>query len=477
MAVAKRLPGPPPVAGAAPGAQRSGLTWRLARKAAQRLSWGVADQGMSSISNFAVNIYIARTLGATQYGAFALAYVTYSFALNASRGLATDPLLVRYSGTDVPTWRRAVSDCTGTASVVGFATGCCVLLAALVMSGATRMAFLALGLTLPFLLLQDSWRFAFFALGRGSQAFLNDTVWVVALIPGLLMLRMYGHASVFWFVFVWGLAAGAGAAVGPLQARVMPRLTHVAAWVSRHRDLGPRYLMEGTANSASSQLRNYALGLTASLAAVGYVQAASTLMGPFMVVFFGMGLVTLPEATRVWRRSPRHLPLFCGVVSLGLAIAALLWGVVLLVTLPMGLGHFMLGSLWRPTYPLVLPFTISVIGGCVISGAGIGLHALGAAKRSLRAMVWSSAINIAGAVTGAVLDGALGTVIGLAIGTWIGVIGYWWQLRVALREAEGAPADHRFWPARPAGRHSATAEARPSRSRPSPLCPEKGETL
>ena len=74
----------------------------LALAQAVRLSWGVADQAMSSLSNFAVNIYIARTLGAVQYGAFALAYVTYGFALNASRGLATDPLLVRFSGTDHP---------------------------------------------------------------------------------------------------------------------------------------------------------------------------------------------------------------------------------------------------------------------------------------------------------------------------------------------------------------------------------------
>ena len=47
--------------------------------------------------------------------------------------------------------------------------GACVLGAAAVMSGAARMAFLALGLTLPGLMVQDSWRFAFFALGRGSQ--------------------------------------------------------------------------------------------------------------------------------------------------------------------------------------------------------------------------------------------------------------------------------------------------------------------
>ena len=134
------------------------------------------------------------------------------------------------------------------------------------------------------------------------------------------------------------------AAVGPLQARTAPKLSGAWEWVSRHRDLGPRYLAEGTANSASSQLRNYGVGFILGLAAVGYVQAATTLMGPFMVIFFGMGLVTLPEAARILRRSPRHLPHFCLLVSAGLAVLGLAWGVVLLLALPRGLGQLMLGS-------------------------------------------------------------------------------------------------------------------------------------
>ena len=84
---------------------------------------------MSSLTNFAVTIYVARVLGATQFGAFSLAYVTYAFALTASRGLATDPLMVRFSGTDLPTWRRAVASCTGTAAAAGLVAGACVLVA------------------------------------------------------------------------------------------------------------------------------------------------------------------------------------------------------------------------------------------------------------------------------------------------------------------------------------------------------------
>ena len=78
-------------------------TWRLVRQAGRRLGWGVADQGMSSLSNFAVNIYIARTLGAVQYGAFGLAYVTYGS--RSTRHAAWPPIRC-WSGSAARTYRR-----------------------------------------------------------------------------------------------------------------------------------------------------------------------------------------------------------------------------------------------------------------------------------------------------------------------------------------------------------------------------------
>ena len=433
-------------------------TWRLIRQAGQRLSWGVADQGMSSLSNFAVNIYIARTLGAVQYGAFALAYVTYGFALNTSRGLATDPLLVRFSGTDIPTWRRAITKCTGTATATGLTTGAIILTVAALLSGTARLAFLALGLTMPGLLLQDSWRFSFFALGRGSQAFLNDTVWTVTLIPALVLLRATGHANVFWFLFAWGAAATVAAAIGFLQARTAPRLSGAWEWMSRHRDLGPRLMAEGIASSAAGQLRNYGVGFILGLAAVGYIQAATTLMGPFMVIYFGMGLVMLPEAARILRRSARHLPLFCLLVSGGLAIMALAWGIILLVALPRGLGHLMLGNLWKPTYPLVLPTTIGILGSCAGTGASTGLHALGAAQRSLDVMLVGTAVSVVLSIAGAAVGGPAWAMAGYAAGSWVGAFICWRQLHAAMRESGGPPAGAASQPPRSAGRHRRTAD-------------------
>src|SRR5829696_6292920 len=88
-------------------------------RSVRRLGWGVADQGISSLSNFALGLFVAHSYGATNFGAFTLAYITYTFVINAARGLATDPLLVRYSGDANRRWRRGTSAATGTAFVVG----------------------------------------------------------------------------------------------------------------------------------------------------------------------------------------------------------------------------------------------------------------------------------------------------------------------------------------------------------------------
>ena len=414
---------------------------------------------MSTLTNFVLSIYVARTLGAAQFGAFSLAYVTYGFAINASRGLSIEPLLIRFSGTDLRTWRRATAGSTGTALLVGLAAGACALGAGALVGGTTGLAFLALGLTLPGLLLQDSWRYSFFALGRGHHAFINDTIWAAIQIPALALLKMSGHANVFWFVLAWGVSAAVGAAIGSLQARVVPNLLSATRWLARHRDLGPRYLAENTGGNAADTLRGYGVSYILGLAAVGYIQAAGVLMGPFKVIFFGMGMIAIPEAARILRRAPEHLPLFCAAVSTGLTLLALAWGAVLLVALPHGLGHLMLGSLWRPTYPLVLPATLSIMAMCAATGAGIGLHALGAARRSLRAVILTSVLVVACALVGAITGGTLGTMRYAAAASWVGTLVSWWQLRQALLESGTVPVPVWLWPPRSAGRHRGSSAA------------------
>ncbi|MFF2775502.1 hypothetical protein ACFVU3_11385 [Streptomyces sp. NPDC058052] len=406
------------------------------RAVAGRLSWGLADQAASSISNFAVGIYVARSLGLTAFGVFSLAWVTYGVVLNVSRGLATDPLVVRFSGVPDAPWRAAVARSSGTALGVGAALGAVSLAGGLAAGGRVGTAFACLGVVLPGLLLQDAWRFAFFAAGAGRKAFVNDVVWAAALVPALMVAA--GAGTVSAFVLAWGGSAAVAAGYGCLQSGVRPRPTGARAWLRDHRDLGSRYLAENVTNSGASQLRAYGLGAIVGVGAVGVVRGAELLLGPFLAVLMGLSLVTVAEAARVLRRAPHRLGAFCLLLGGGQAAAALLWGGALLLV-PDRLGTFVLGGVWAAASDLIVPVTLGVAGAGLGTGAAAGLRALGAARRSLRSQLFSSACYVAGGLGGAAAAGTAGSAWGVAAATVAGSAVWWLQLRSALREHHRNP--------------------------------------
>jgi O-antigen/teichoic acid export membrane protein len=415
-------------AAAAPGghARRTGK-----RAMAGRLSWGLADQAASSISNFAVGIYVARSLGVTAFGVFSLAWVTYGVVLNVSRGLTTDPLVVRFSGPPDASWRGAVARASGTALGVGAVIGAVCLMTGLALGGRLGPAFACLGVLLPGLLLQDAWRFSFFAAGAGRKAFVNDLVWCVALVPAMVVAARVG--SVAAFVLAWGASATVAAAYGCIQSGIRPRTTGARGWLREQRDLGYRYLVENVSLSGASQLRAYGLGAIAGVGAVGAVRGAELLMGPFLAVLMGLSLVTVPEAARVLRQAPQRLGTFCLLLGGGQAAAALLWGGTLLL-LPDRLGKFALGGVWHSAAELIVPITLGVAGAGLGTGAAAGLRALGAARRSLRCQLFASACYVSGGLGGAAVAGTVGSAWGVAAATVSGSAVWWLQLRSALRE-------------------------------------------
>ncbi|MGW7267543.1 hypothetical protein [Streptomyces sp. NPDC054842] len=396
-----------------------------------RLSWGLGDQAASSMTNFAVGIYVARSLGLTAFGVFSLAWVTYGVVLNVSRGLATDPLVVRFSGVPHAAWREAVTRSSGIALGVGTALGAVSLVAGLAVGGRVGPAFACLGVVLPGLLLQDAWRFAFFAAGTGRKAFVNDLVWGVALVPAMVVAARVG--SVAAFVLAWGACAALAAVYGCFQSGIRPRPAGARDWLREHRDLGYRYLVENVSNSGASQLRAYGLGAVVGVGAVGVIRGAELLLGPFLALLMGLSLVTVAEAARVLRRAPHRLGRFCLLLGGGQAAAALLWGGALLLV-PDRAGEFVLGGVWGAASELVVPVTLGVAGAGLGTGAAAGLRALGAARRSLRSQLIGSACYVTGGLGGAALAGTAGSAWGVAAATVCGSAVWWLHLRSALRE-------------------------------------------
>jgi len=398
----------------------------------------VADQAVSSISNFAVSLVVARELGPHDFGVFSLAFVTYAVVLNASRGLATDTLMVRFSNASREAWRPAVAAATATAVAVGVAAGLLCAVAGLALPGPLGTGFLVLGAGLPLLMLQDAWRFAFFAIGRGDRALVLDLLWTVLLIGGLVGLVGLGWESDAACLAMFGASAAISALTGMAFARVRPRPSAVRGWLVDHLHLGGRYLIENLAVGSSRQLRLVCVGLAAGVVSVGQIRAAEILMGPFLVVLMGIAQVAVPEASHVLKQQPARTTRF--LLALGGVQAALaaLWGTAMLVVLPLGVGQALLGDIWHAVDPLVLPATIAVCLGCLSGVATTGLRAMGLSRRSLPAQLTGSALYVVGGGLGALVGDAKGSAWGYALGAGVGVVIWWWQLRRGLREHTAA---------------------------------------
>ncbi|MDX6262659.1 MAG: hypothetical protein QOH84_4347, partial [Kribbellaceae bacterium] len=229
---------------------------------AGRASWGLGDQALSSLSNLAVGVLVARSGTVSDFGIYALAFGGYTIALNVSRAVATEPLSVRHSGDRSPAWERAVRASTATALFAGL-MGMLVGLAIALFPGVpSKGVLLAFAITLPGLLLQDAWRWAFFVVGEGQKAFLNDLIWLLAMCAIFGGLYLTNTDTAFSLTLGWGLGAVIAAVAGRFQAGVSPRRQLIKEWLLTHRDLTPKYVGEMLAVSGTIQV--YMLGITAA---------------------------------------------------------------------------------------------------------------------------------------------------------------------------------------------------------------------
>jgi O-antigen/teichoic acid export membrane protein len=406
----------------------------------RRLGWGVADQVISSLTNFALGVLVARSVGAGEFGAFSLAYATYTLALGAARALALEPLVVRFSTGSHEEWKRAVAAAAGTVLTVGTVVGACCLIAASLAKGEVRNAFGLIGVALPGLLLQDAWRFSFFACGRGGRAFLNDLVWVIVLFPGAALLLWQGGASMVSLITLWALAGWVAAAVGLVQTGVTPRFDGAAVWLREHRDLAFRFFGEFLVSSGASQMSVFILGSIATLTDVAHLTAGQMVLGPLNIVFLGAGLVAVPETARLLRESLARMTRGVVIASVLLTLITMTWSAMALA-LPAGLGEWLLGANWQGGRSVLLPLTIGATCIAFSYGAMTGLRTLAAARLSLHARVLDAIVTMVLTVTGAAAAGGVGAAWGIAIAGFLRIPNWWWHFHRALSSHAAAQPD------------------------------------
>ena len=403
-----------------------------------RFGWSVADQLLSSATNFLLALLIARSVDARDLGAFTVAYATFTFSLGAVRAIAGELLVVKHSAVSMDEWREGVTHSAGTALMAGTAIGVGSLIVGAASGEPFRTVLSIVGVSLPFLLVQDVWRFGFFARGRGGAAFLNDAVWAVAMFAAFGLLRLYDVSSIAWLTLAWAGAGCLASIVGMVQLKLLPSGPVAAIrWLRHHREIAPRFLAEFLVSTGVSTVTLFAIGGIAGIGELGRLRAGEIALGPLSVLFAGAGMVATPEGVRLLRESPRRLVHGSRWLSLLLAASVLAWGIII-VFVPRGIGELVLRANWDVARPLLPPLLISLIGFALSFGAWTGLRSLAAARRSLHARCIDGALTFSFGLAGAYLGGATGVAWGYAVTGCLRTLNAWWHFSRALREHEPA---------------------------------------
>ncbi len=411
-------------AGAVSG--RRARSWHAG--AVQRVSWGLGDQALSSLTNFAVGILVARSVSVSDFGAYALAFSAYCFILGISRALATEPFAVRFIIAEPEQLHRARAAVAGVALLTGVAFLAMALVLSQMLPQEYRSLAVCLGAVLPGLLVQDSVRQILFGAGRGRSAFNNDLLWAVLMVPAFAAVFLSGSASSATLILAWGAAATLAAVVGCFQCRVVPGIGLIKSWLKSQRGLWAPFLVEGAAVNGAQQIVFFAIGAFVGLTGVGEMKLVLVLLGPVNVLVQGLGVVAVPEAARAIATGRSRFLRVTSVFSLAVAFGALLWGLTVTL-LPGSWGAALVGRGWWTASALVLPmFLVQVFNGAK-TGAAVGLRGMGAAKRSMWTRISTSSLVVVFSVAGAAVAGLPGAAWGLVLAAALSAVLWYLQFR------------------------------------------------
>jgi O-antigen/teichoic acid export membrane protein len=406
-----------------------------------RAFWSFIDQALSSVTNFALSVAVARTVSPREFGAFGLVFATYLLLLNLVRALGSQPMTIRFSAASHADQRRAIPGASGVNLVVGLAAAVVLALISIPLDHTSGVALLALAVTLPGLMLQDGWRFVFFAVARPAAAAFNDGVWAVAQVIAFVVLRVEGANTAAPYVLGWGIAATVAALVGVFQARILPSLIEGVRWLVTHRDIGPYLSVEFLATSATSQLTLFCVAPFVGLAGVASLRAAQVALGPLGVVFTAILIVAVPELSRVYARNPDRMPRFANAVAIISAASAVAVGTIVYF-LPDSIGEMLLKENWAPAHAVIVPVALGMACTALMTGPFLQMRVVEAMKETLMLRVYLMIAVVTTAAAAAAIWGTNGAAWASAIVTGAFVWLSWLQARrvLARRRAVADPA-------------------------------------
>ncbi|MGI8773563.1 MAG: hypothetical protein ACR2KQ_00920 [Actinomycetota bacterium] len=386
-------------------------------------SWGLFDQGISSLTNLALSVVAGRMLGPAGLGVVFLGFSFYLIMLSLQRSLVCQPLVVTSAVLSDGKKREATGQALTSTLILGALGTLAMALIGWAFPGiGAGMLFFALWIVPA--LVQEYWRSVLFRDERGAAATVNELVWLLVMF-GTLPIAISIRTS--WAIIAaWGAGALAAALLGFMQTNIKPA-SGTRSWRWWMQDGWPsgRWLaLEATLFNLATRGVVFILPAFLSTSAVGGLRAAQSIFAPLSLLVPAMALPGLPAMVRNLHISMHSARRLASRVSLTLAAVTFVYVVVLGFAGELVLP-FVFGSAFRGYESLLAPVGAEQL----ILAASTGYVLLLRASLAAKLLVWArlglclaSFVLVALFASYAGLDGAAW---GLAIGSLAGTLAVW----------------------------------------------------
>jgi O-antigen/teichoic acid export membrane protein len=422
------------------GTRDASRSWRWIRKGVGAL----ADQGMVSGSTFVLNIFLARWLGAEQYGAYAIAFSIFLFMASFHNAMLLEPMSVFGPGD----YRRSLPQYLGQLVRLHFAVTAALTgvlcIASVVVGLVGRTTLLAPGLwgtslALPFILFFWLWRRAAYLEAkpnvaiRGAITYAATSLALMCLLEGLHRLTSF---SAFLIQAIAGLTASL-----VLIWSIRPQLWSLghafASILRRHWKYGRWVAISAFVFWLNGNAYYVVAGSLLGMHNVAGLRAIQNFVQPVIQFLAAISLLILPRASSWFsdkdRRSFRRNMIWVTLLYTG---AATLYSVVAVV-----LGHPLIALVYRgryTEYSYLLPWlALGVLLTAVAQGPTIALQAM----QSPNEVFIGYAIGGITIVPGIVLTryyGVLGAAFGLALSSLAFLLYVAYRSNAMLKDAPAA---------------------------------------
>lgn len=401
----------------------------------------IADQCVASGSNFAVAVIIARIAGPAGLGAYSLAYASWLFISSVHRAVITDPMAItgdaRPPADVTANLRRGfAAECT-----LGLMSGSVVALLGLVLLAAHQSSFgtsqLAVAAWVPFLLLQDYWRWIGFMKAAPQKALANDILFDVVQAAGFAVLVVAHVHSASLAITAWGLGALAGAVYGMWQFRVIPAFRPDSHWIRQKWSVSRWLAATSVSSWGLNQLYVVLTGAILGPVGLGGLKAAQGLVsGPAFVLVQAGGSLGLPEASKAYHEKGlvglHRVARF--VTAAGIASVGLVFLVVL------GFGRKLLDVLYGAQFGRYAPAAVIIAVAYVLTSLALGAVLKVKATRQVRPLFTLSLVGVVASVAAVLVLAPWWGVSGAAAAYTVGTAAYVGGLLIVARHLKPSSA-------------------------------------